>query len=289
MKRLLVTLWQRQPALVTLALLLLINGLVHLALVAWLGPVRPPRGDLWRPVSFSLSLSMAAASIGAFLKELPVTDRAKRGFVLLLMLAMIADATIVTIQSWRGYDPRFPMNRQDPNERGWAMGMGLGALAITGLTAWYATHTFRWTMRHRPLLAMGLRWGIALFAGGLAAGYWIIANRGRWWGEAGNILLLHGLLVHGIQAVPLPAYLMERMEMPPAVARKRIGVLGVLYLLLGLFFTWHTALGRGPFDLLNASGLLVAAALAAYLVAVVPVFVESIPVFRGGGHADSRL
>ena len=52
-----------------------------------------------------------------------------------------------------------------------------------------------------PLLLLGMRYGSATTMLAFAAGLWMSAVQGRLTGESGNILPLHALGFHGLQAV----------------------------------------------------------------------------------------
>jgi hypothetical protein len=87
-------------------------------------------------------------------------------------------------------------------------------------------------MAARQLLVLGVRYGAAaVVLGGFAAGVWMGVAQGRHVGESASLLPLHALGFHGLQAIPLVAWLLERSPVPPGRARARVHAAGVLWLL----------------------------------------------------------
>jgi hypothetical protein len=69
----------------------------------------------------------------------------------------------------------------------------------------------------RPVLRVGIRYVIASVALSFAVGIVMSINSGREMGEGGNLLLSHGLGVHGIQAAPIVALVLSAAAVTPPV------------------------------------------------------------------------
>ena len=111
------------------------------------------------------------------------------------------------LQAFRGLDPRF-------TEEGSQVDVVAGI--VFGLTAAFNTVLFvilglRFfrsdVMADRAALRVGVRYGAAAVALSFAVGIVMSVNSGRHIGEDGNLLLSHGLGVHGIQTIPIVALL----------------------------------------------------------------------------------
>jgi len=98
-----------------------------------------------------------------------------------------------------------------------------------------------------------------------AAGIWISMNQGRTVGLHGNIIWLHGLGFHALQAIPLVGWLAERSSLPKAARMRLIHVTGIAYILGLVAIGWQTVLGHA---VLEWSFLTVAAG-ACFLIALV--------------------
>jgi hypothetical protein len=100
----------------------------------------------------------------------------------------------------------------------------------------------------RPELVLGIRYAMIATMLSFAAGIWISVNQGRLIGLHGNIIWLHGLGFHALQAVPLVAWLTERTSLPPTVRRRWIHLTGIAYLIGLLAIGWQTFLGFSIID-----------------------------------------
>lgn len=76
-----------------------------------------------------------------------------------------------------------------------------------------------------------------------AAGIWISVNQSRFTGLSGNIIGLHGLDFHALQAVPLVGWLTERASPSHPGRRRLVHLTGIAYLLGLAAIAWQTILG----------------------------------------------
>jgi hypothetical protein len=103
------------------------------------------------------------------------------------------------------------------------------------------------TPEQRPALVLGMRYGLVSSVLGFAAGYWMLAAwQGRLVGESGNIVAVHAFGFHGVQAVPLVAWLVEGTD--DSRARAQVHAAGALWLFASACVTVQTALGRSILD-----------------------------------------
>ncbi|TME33367.1 MAG: hypothetical protein E6I75_15540 [Chloroflexi bacterium] len=91
---------------------------------------------------------------------------------------------------------------------------------------------------------LGLRYAIGATMLAFSAGIWMSVNQGRYTGAAGNILPLHALGFHALQAVPLVAWLFSLSATPEREARPWVHAAGAAWLTACLGIAWQTAAGR---------------------------------------------
>ena len=110
-----------------------------------------------------------------------------------------------SLQAFRGLDPRFS---EEGGQVDVVAGVifGLTALSNTILFVLLGLRFFRSdVLADRLVLRLGIRYGVAAVGLSFAVGIVMSVNSGREIGEEGNLLLSHGLGVHGVQAIPAVA------------------------------------------------------------------------------------
>jgi hypothetical protein len=153
-----------------------------------------------------------------------------------------------TIQQLRGIDPRF--SRVGGLVDG-LVGTGFVLVAL-GLIVTFSILAVKLVRRGTAgadgLVLLGLRYAIGATMLAFAAGVWMSAIGGRYTGEAGNILPLHALGFHALQAIPLLAFLFSHSATPDPVARRWVHTAGLAWLAACVLIAWQTALGRAVTD-----------------------------------------
>jgi hypothetical protein len=145
---------------------------------------------------------------------------------------------------------------------------GLTALSNTILFVILGLRFFRSdVLADRAVLRLGVRYGAAAFWLSFAVGIVMSVNSGRDIGDDGNLLLVHGLGVHGIQALPLVALLVSAAGLNPAMTWVHAAGIGWLAACAGALA--QAALGARPLDastltVLIVAGLAVWAAVAGF-------------------------
>src|SRR5262245_1110791 len=153
---------------------------------------------------------------------------------------------VETVQPLRGLDPRFSQVAGPVD----SLIGGLFALDSLGLIALFvvlAVRLFRGgTAGADGLVPLGLRYAVGATMLAFAAGISMIVVQGRHTGAAGNILPLHALGFHGLQAIPLVAWLFSRSAMPEPEARRWVHAAGLAWCAACLGIAWQTAQGQHP-------------------------------------------
>ncbi|MBA2937158.1 hypothetical protein HZF08_02455 [Paenibacillus sp. CGMCC 1.16610] len=191
---------------ILLALLCLVFMLVH-------GNNVPPYGDWIKPITFNFALG--AFLITTFfmmpLAKFSVTEQKR--FSWMLIITVLYAYMVEVIQTYRGVDPRFGQGDFLTNKLPGIL-FGVISLTIVGL---YVVILIKFLakkpMQERPLLVLGIRYGFIATMLGFSSGIWMIILSSRITGSGGNVMTIHFLGFHGLQAIPLIAWFLERSRL----------------------------------------------------------------------------
>jgi hypothetical protein len=224
-------------------------GLICVAvLVARGGTPIPPEGDLTKAASFDTALGIYLITLALLLPSAGFSDKGRRRWMWWLIALMAYSYTIETVQIFRGVDPRFS-KVATPVEQILGLVFFLAALNVMVLFLILAARFFRRDRADRgsPLL-LAIRYASVAAIGGFAGGIWMSVLQSRHVGVAGNILPLHALAFHGLQAVPLVALLLAWAGATTDDARKWVHITGIAWLIACAAVAWQTMEGRSIFD-----------------------------------------
>ncbi|MDG0792680.1 hypothetical protein OMP38_18715 [Cohnella ginsengisoli] len=230
---------------------LLLTGLLGFVLAAacgiWTlmnGGEVPPGGDVSKAFSFNAALGVFLLSTAAILPVSALGERSRAWFRRVYIGLALYAYGAETIQNFRGVNPRFV-------ENGAALDQAVGnlfafvALLLVLFYLYVGVQFFRArAYRLRPEVAIGIRYAMIAVTVSFAAGIWISVNQGRLTGADGNIIWLHGLGFHALQAVPLVAWLVERTNANARARRALVHIAGISYLLGLAAIGWRTIDGR---------------------------------------------
>ncbi|MFD2330506.1 hypothetical protein ACFSR7_14745 [Cohnella sp. GCM10020058] len=215
-----------------------------------------PGGDVSKAFSFNAALGIFLLSTAAIMPLSALGERSRlwfrRVYIGLALYAYGAE----TIQNFRGVNPRFVENGSAFDQ---AVGniFGFVAMLLIVFYLYVGVQFFRArAYRLRPEMAIGIRYAMIAVTVSFAAGIWISVGQSRFTGAEGNIIWLHGLGFHALQAVPLVAWLAERTSANARARRAIVHIAGISYLLGLAAIGWLTIEGR---TLLEWSPLPVAA------------------------------
>ncbi|MDQ0112181.1 hypothetical protein [Paenibacillus harenae] len=220
----------------------LLAGLCALWIMLY-GAEVSPEGDMSKAFSFNAALGIFLISTAAIspLSAMKARSRAffRWSYIILALYSYFAE----NVQNFRGVNPRFVKD-------GSAFDIMVGSLfafVALLLVLYYLFLAIQYFRRKaynlRPELVLGIRYAMIATMLSFAAGIWISVNQGRFVGLHGNIIWLHGLGFHALQAVPLVAWLTERTELAASVRRRWIHLTGIAYLLGLAAIGWQTLLG----------------------------------------------
>ncbi|WP_045673603.1 hypothetical protein, partial [Paenibacillus beijingensis] len=207
-----------------------------------------PEGNIAKAFSFNTALGLFLLSTAAIL-PLSATGRRSKSF---LSWAFITIALYFyfaeNVQNFRGVNPRFV------NDNGTTFDVTVStvfAVVVLLLVLFYlflAIQYFRLRAYVlRPELVLSIRYAMLAVMLSFAAGILISLIQSRFTGMHGNIIWLHGLGFHALQAVPVVAWLSERKPIIPTSRHSLIHITGIAYLLGLAAIGWQTLLGYSIF------------------------------------------
>lgn len=225
----------------------LLAGICAVWVLLYGGPVSP-NGNVSDAFSFNAALGIFLLSTAAIIPFAAMGTKSRAffrwSFILLALYSYFAE----TMQNFRGVNPRFV---QDGKPFDVTVGSIFSFVALM-LVLYYlflAIHFFRRkAYLLRPELVAGIRYAMIAILFSFAAGIWISINEGRIVGTHGNIIVLHGLGFHALQAVPVVAWLSERTSFSARARSLWIHMTGITFLLGLIAIGWQTYLGRSIVD-----------------------------------------
>jgi hypothetical protein len=115
----------------------------------------------------------------------------------------------------------------------------------------------RFFFRGRPdadsAVLLAIRYGCIATVAGFAAGLWMSAITGSRTGASGNILPLHALGFHGLQAIPVVALLLLWSGADNAEARRWVHYTAAVWLAACAAVAWQTIIGRSVLEVAPAT------------------------------------
>jgi hypothetical protein len=244
----LVAAWSRERALFWTGLFLLFLALAGGVVLMARGRFIAPEGDLAKPIAFDVGLGIYVLTLAAVARLVGFSARMNGYWRAVQMVLALGSVAVANVQTYRGIDPRFPGSGMAIDR---LASMLFGVLAVAGSVSFLVLTV---SLFRRPadaserLLVLGLRYGAMAALIGYATGLWMILNGGAHFGEAGDILPLHALAFHGLQAAPVVAVLLGWRRMPSAAPRPWVHVAGCAWLVACAALAWQTLQGRSVLE-----------------------------------------
>jgi hypothetical protein len=196
---------RREPGLFAVGTAGLVLSLVCLIGVAVRGRTVDPEGKLLDAAIFCFGVGVFTLTVALLLPLAGFSPTGRRRWRRAFYVFAVYGLAVETIQAFRGLDPRFTEEGSQLDEIAGAV-FGLTAASNTILFVPLGLRFFRSdVLPDRPVLRLGIRYGVAAVWISFAVGIVMSFNSGRDFGDDGNLLLAHGLGVHGLQALPLVA------------------------------------------------------------------------------------
>jgi hypothetical protein len=235
---------------------LVITGLIGFVLSAGIaiyiffnGSIISPEGNLKDAFSFNAAIGFFILSIAAILPFTRFKPGKRKAVRWIFITASLYSYAIETVQNFRGISPRFTREGTVVDTVAGIL-FGVVSLVLVTLAIVLTIHFLRMKKPfERPLLILGIRYAFlsVLFAN--LAGIWMILLQDRLTGEAGNVIVLHGIGFHALQTLILPAWLLEKTRATVLFKKRLIHSSSISWMLSILLIGIQTALGRTVFEL----------------------------------------
>ena len=250
----------------------IILGLMVIAVwVARDGEPIPPEGELGKAISFNIGVGIYLLTIALIVPTAGFSEKSRRRWTAWAAAIFAYSYSLETIQTLRGIDPRFTRVGGPIDQ----ITGGLFALVAIGMIVTFVVMARRFFFRGRPdadsAVLLAIRYGCIATVAGFAAGLWMSAITGSRTGAEGNILPLHALGFHGLQAIPVVALLLVWSGADNGEARKWVHYTAIVWLAACAAVAWQTIIGRsvleiGPATIATGFLLLVWGAIASFAV-----------------------
>ncbi len=242
---------------------LVLSGLLHFGLLFLTGSAWEGAVSYRKPGAFSLSFGITTITLAMVMGPVRVRNRVQWLLLGPFSVAMVLEVGLATVQFWRGVPSHFNFATSFDASLFGLMGLTilLVILSIVGMTI----AAFARMESARPL-KLGVKTGLILLLISSAIGVFMInhgndmvqsggefsraaVDRATSIGPHGNLKLPHAATLHGIQVLPLLAWLLGLTSLSPTrqLATMWTGV--VVYLTATLFVLLQTLQGRTPLDL----------------------------------------
>jgi hypothetical protein len=242
-----------------------LGGLCLLAALAT-GVEVLPEGNWLDTATFNGSVGFFVLTMVLLATEVGWTERGRRLWGGLLVVLLLYLFGIETVQAFRGLDPRFTVAGTSTDQ---LLG-GVFFLAALCIMVCFLVLAAKYFRASSTTFTVAVRYGTAASLVAFGVGIVMsVVTRGRTVPEAGNLLVLHAAGFHGLQTIPLVALFSVWAGASDMVARRRVHVAGLAWLLTCLAVAWQSGSGRAIAEPSLASAV---AAVALGTFAVVAVF-----------------
>jgi hypothetical protein len=237
---------RQEPGLIVVGLAGLVLGVVNLVGVAVHGRTLPPEGKLLAAATFTFGVGVYTLTVAVLLPLAGYSPEGRRRWRRAYYVYPVYGLVLETVQAFRGLDPRF-------TEEGGTIDVvagivfGVTAGSTTVLFVLLGSRFFRPdVLDDRPVLRLGIRYGVVAVALSFTVGIVMSVNGGRELGDDGNLLMAHGLGVHGFQVLPLVAVAVSASTVTRP--RQWVHVAGVAWLAACAAALLQATLGQPPME-----------------------------------------
>lgn len=240
--------WKEEPALVAAGVFGFVLAAICAVMIVLRGAVILPEGNVANAMSFNAALGLFLITTAFFVPLAGFSLRKRQIFRWSYIVFALYSYGAETIQNIRGFNPRYS---QSGNIAETVIG-GLFGLVAVLMIAYYIVLAWPFfksrLLQERPLLTLGIRYGMATTMLAFTGGLWMIALQGRYTGLEGNIIWFHGLGFHGLQMMPVLALLLGMNgRMPRKHQHRLLHIGGVAWLMCIMLIGWQTVLGHSVF------------------------------------------
>jgi hypothetical protein len=240
--------WSRERGVFAVGVLGLALGATELGAAVFHGRMIPPEGDLSKAASFDGALGIFLLTLAVFVGLAPFTQRGRRVWSSTVVALSLISYAMENIQIARGIDPRFSQIGSVADKLGGAFFLLIASGVLVTFVVLFAKILRNNAKPNIAPLTLAIRYGCGATAFGFATGYLMSAVAGSRYGVAANILPLHALGFHSLQALPLVALFFMWSDVEPAIARRWIHLAGLAWIGACLAVACQMFSGRSPLE-----------------------------------------
>ena len=198
--------------------LLLLSGVIHLAVLlisggTWEGPL-----SLRKSVTFGLSFGLTLINVTLIASFVPLKDRSRTLLLGVFASACVLETFLVSLQAWRGVPSHF--NVETAFDTAVAQMLAVGGFTLVAVIVLLTAAAFRHGTTLPPPLRLAVQAGLVALVGAQVVGGVMIATgmrlvfsgaAQRAYATGGSLKPVHAVLMHGILALPLLAWLVSKV------------------------------------------------------------------------------
>ncbi|MBO1512452.1 hypothetical protein [Metabacillus bambusae] len=213
------------------------------------GPIILPEGNAKDAFSFNAAIGVFVLSIAAILPFANFRERNRKMMRWFFIITALYAYAVETIQNFRGLNPRFSREGSVFDIIAGIL-FGVDSLVLVTLALLLPIQFFRLKAPvERPLLILGIRYAVlSVFVANLA-GVWMILLQDRFTGDAGNLIVLHGIGFHALQTLIVPGWFLERAQINEKLKKSLIHYGSMAWILSIIVIGIQTGLGKTVFEL----------------------------------------
>lgn len=243
-----VSIFKREKGLVMLGLLGFVIAGCAAVFMFFKGVEVLPEGNIKNVFSFAAALGIFLLSIAAILPFAGFTARTRKVIRRLFIAAASYSYVIETLQNFRGFNPRFSkVGGPVDTFAGALFGVVSLSFVVSGILLTIQFLRMKAPLS-RPVLINGIRYALlSVFIANLA-GMLMMSLQGRFIGAGGNYIVLHGIGLHSLQTLLLPAWLLEHSNLGSGKQRLLLHTGSIAWLMTILCIAVQTSLGRSMLE-----------------------------------------
>jgi hypothetical protein len=210
----------------------------------------PPEGNLLDTATFNIALGIFILTLSALAPGVSWSKRGQRRWSRMLVVFTLYSYGIETVQAFRGLDPRFSRVAGPIDQ---AAG-GIFFLVALSVLACFVILVMKYFRVDGTPLVLAVRYGAIASMIAFGVGIWMsVVTQGRTVPAAGNLLVAHAFGFHGLQAVPIVAFLIQQSKMPQSSMRSLVHWAGLAWVSVCVALAFQSGSGHAIFDLTPAA------------------------------------
>ncbi|MDF2716227.1 MAG: rane protein [Paenibacillus sp.] len=240
---------ERETLLLLIGIIGIVLGAVCSIFMFVQGNHVPPHGEWMKPVTFNLAVGFFILTTALIVPHAGFRRKGRSLFRTVLAITMLYWYGIETIQTSRGVDPRFGDGSFLKDELP-AIVFGGSSVLVTVLYLILLFKLFSGKrLLQRPLLVLGIRYGLSTVMLGFASGFWMAVLESRIHSHNGGIMSIHVLGFHAFQAIPMIAWLLEHSRHANSRTKLLVHAAGGSWLIAVGCATLQVYVGKPPLQL----------------------------------------